>query len=149
MSKEGKDTSFTKIISNGARAGSADAYVSKTKANYTDIGVVTLTGQQWYGPQHRRAEIEMKLLKEYRGKCYGRTALDWVTRWAFHRAGMHRVAIAAFSFNEPAFDWYQSMKFVLEAGRRDAAWYDGKFQDTIELAILEDEWREREKKRQK
>ena len=53
---------------------------------------------------------------------------------------MHRVSIAAFSFNEGAVRLYQRLGFVLEGRTREVAWYNGKYHDTIEMGMLRDEW---------
>ncbi|KAL6886842.1 acyl-CoA N-acyltransferase [Trichoderma evansii] len=51
---------------------------------------------------HRSTTFGILLSEEYRGKGYGEEATKWAVDWAFNYAGVHRIALSSFSFNEPA-----------------------------------------------
>lgn len=93
----------------------------------------------------RRTEISLTILPEYQGQGYGTEALNWVLRWAFQHANMHRVGIGVFDHNVGALRLYKRIGFIQEAKRRDFLWHNGRYCDLIELAILEDEWRAKQK----
>lgn len=48
--------------------------------------------------------------------------------------------------NEGARKLYGKMGFVLEGVQREYVFMDGKFHDTVEFSLLEDEWREKVEK---
>lgn len=56
---------------------------------------------------------------------------------------MHRIGIGAFAWNQDALRLYEKLGFVHEARKRDFFWHDGRYQDLVEMGMLEDEWRER------
>lgn len=87
-------------------------------------------------------DLGINVLKEYQGKGYGTEAIKWAMNWSFRRANMHRVGIGAFGWNTKAIRLYEKLGFVHEARRRDFLWHDGEYHDIIEMAILEDEWRD-------
>lgn len=58
-------------------------------------------------------------------------------------AGLHRMRIGCFSFNEGARRLYEQLGFVLEGRNREAVWKNGAWYDIIDMGMLEGEWRER------
>lgn len=46
------------------------------------------------------------------------------------------------SWNEGAVRLYERLGFVHEGRRRDFFWHDGKYHDSVEMSMLEQEWRE-------
>ncbi|KAF2172406.1 hypothetical protein M409DRAFT_17639 [Zasmidium cellare ATCC 36951] len=114
----------------------------KDKPKPTPIGQITLRGEDIRNQHHRRCEIGINVLREYQGKGYGTEAIKWVLRWGFKRANMHRIGIGAFAWNQDALRLYEKLGFVHEARKRDFFWHDGRYQDLVEMGMLEDEWRE-------
>lgn len=51
---------------------------------------------------HRFTEIGIDIAKPYQGKGYGSEAIEWILEWAFMAAGLHRVAIRCFAYNDGA-----------------------------------------------
>lgn len=92
---------------------------------------------------HRRTEIGINITKPYRGSGYGTEAINWALDWGFRHAGLHRIGIGAFEYNEGACKLYEKMGFKPEGRRRDFFWHDGKWWDLMLFSMLEDEWRER------
>jgi RimJ/RimL family protein N-acetyltransferase len=91
-------------------------------------------------------------LPEYQGKGYGSEAISWALDYAFRRAGLHRVKIAAFEYNAGAVRLYERLGFTPEGRERESCWHEGRFWDLVEFGMLEGEWRamrEREKEAEK
>ena len=62
---------------------------------------------------------------------------------------MHRIELGTGSDNERALHIYEKkLGFVREGLRRKNAWRNGKWRDTIDLAMLEEEWSEMQASKQ-
>lgn len=92
---------------------------------------------------HRKSSIGLGLLPQYQGKGYGSEAIEWVLEWGFNRAGLHRIGIGAFGWNVRAYSLYERLGFVMEGRSREAMFFEGAWHDTVELGMLEHEWRPR------
>lgn len=57
-------------------------------------------------------------------------------------AGLHRIQIIAFSFNDGAMRLYERMGFREEGRQRESMWFNGGWHDTVTYGMLEQEWRE-------
>ncbi|KAL7942626.1 acyl-CoA N-acyltransferase [Trichoderma barbatum] len=89
---------------------------------------------------HRSTAFAIWLLEDYRGKGYGNEATKWAVDWAFNYAGVHRIELSSFSFNEAAIRLWEKVGFKLEGRKRESAWFQRKWFDTIMYSILEQEW---------
>lgn len=105
------------------------------------IGDIHLSPIPSYLAHHRNTTIGIDILPDYQGKGYGSEAINWVLEWAFQIAGVHRVAISAFEWNEGAVRLYGRLGFQLEGRGREAMWYNGRFWDDVQFGMLEHEWR--------
>ncbi|KAF2168981.1 hypothetical protein M409DRAFT_52959 [Zasmidium cellare ATCC 36951] len=114
---------------------------AKEKPKPTPVGVITLRGEPPRTSHHRHCDIGINLLRAYQGQGYGTEAIQWSLRWGFKRANLHRMSIGAFAWNQGAIRLYEKLGFVHEGVRRDFFWHDGRYQDAVDLAMLEDEWR--------
>jgi RimJ/RimL family protein N-acetyltransferase len=70
-------------------------------------------------------------------------ATSWALRFAFQHANMHRVEIGAFGHNTGALRLYEKLGFTVDSRKRDYFWHEGKYWDLVDMAMLEDEWREK------
>jgi RimJ/RimL family protein N-acetyltransferase len=95
---------------------------------------------------HRNCEIGIGMLKEHRGKGYGSEAILWILDWGFRMANMHRIGLECFEWNEGAVKLYKKLGFTLEGRRREFLWFNGRWYDKLNFSMLEDEWRELQKK---
>ncbi|MCJ1291477.1 hypothetical protein MMC34_003021 [Xylographa carneopallida] len=123
-------------------SGSADETVSTEKP--IPIGRIALDAgfaTQTAFARHRSSKIALEILAKYQNKGYGSEAIRWILDWGFRIAGLHRIGIGCFSYNDGARRLYERLGFVLEARQREALWYDGGWHDIIEFAMLEDEWK--------
>ena len=92
---------------------------------------------------HRHNEIAVNIARTYQGQGYGSEAIQWILQWGFRHGGLHRIEIAASSYNTGAVRLYERLGFTVEGRKREHFWHDGKFHDLIELSMLEHEWREK------
>lgn len=122
-----------------------DGTLNGTEAisNPTPVGTIALLGSDPMKAHHRNTSVAVSIASPYQGQGYGSEAIIWALEWAFQHANMHRVSIGAFSWNEGAVKLYQRLGFIVEGRTREAAWYDGRYRDTIEMGMLRDEWREK------
>jgi RimJ/RimL family protein N-acetyltransferase len=104
------------------------------------IGYVKLSPAE---APHRNSMMGIQIIEAEQGKGYGAEAIKWALDWAFQAAGLHRVSIGCFSFNEGARRLYERLGFVVEGRTREVAWKNGGWHDIIEMGMLEGEWRER------
>jgi RimJ/RimL family protein N-acetyltransferase len=113
------------------------------------IGEIHLGSLPAKHAHHRWTEIGIDILPAYQGSGFGSEAIDWALEYAFKQAGMHRVRIRVFEWNEGAVKLYEKLGFTHEGRERESLWWDGKWWDGITMGMLEGEWREREEKKQK
>jgi RimJ/RimL family protein N-acetyltransferase len=109
------------------------------------IGVVELSPSKPSWSHHRESYISIDVAPGHRGKGYGTEALAWVANWAFQIAGLHRLTIETFGYNEGACRLYERVGFVPEGRKRKAVWFNGAWHDFVTFGMLEDEWRDRER----
>lgn len=105
------------------------------------IGVLTLTPPDAARRHHRRALIGLFILDKFQNQGYGGEAIRWCLQWGFERAGLHRIGIECVSWSEGLLRLYQRIGFTVEGRSRDFYWFEGKWWDYYQLAMLEDEWR--------
>lgn len=111
----------------------------------TPIGFICLAS---HGPEnsghHRHAMLGLSLVEAFRGKGYGgeaiNWALDWALDWAFESAGLHRVELGAFSYNDAALQLYRKLGFAEEGRQREAIYQLRAWHDIVLFSMLEHEW---------
>ncbi|PTB41187.1 hypothetical protein M441DRAFT_69605 [Trichoderma asperellum CBS 433.97] len=82
-------------------------------------------------PRHRSKLKKITVLptllsgfpEEYRGKGYGEEATKWAVDWAFNYAGVHRIELWSYSFNETAIRLWGKVGFKLEGRKRENVWF--------------------------
>ncbi len=107
------------------------------------IGGIALKPQNPTRAHHRESYISIDILATHRGKGYGSEAINWVLQWGFQIAGLHRISIESFSYNDGACRLYERLGFVPEGRKRKAIWFNGDWHDYVLFGMLEDEWREK------
>jgi RimJ/RimL family protein N-acetyltransferase len=106
------------------------------------IGYISLQNPPPHMLFHRHTTLGINILAQYQGQGYGSEAILWATEWAFINAGMNRVAIRAFEFNEGARRLYEKLGFKPEGVQRELLWAKGRFWDDYGFAMLAREWHE-------
>ncbi|KAJ5997939.1 hypothetical protein N7499_005664 [Penicillium canescens] len=116
---------------------SSDAEAFKS----TPIGHLSLfnkLGQET--SHHRNLTLGISLAPGFRGKGYGGEAINWGLDWAFRYAGVHRVELYSFSYNENALRLYRKLGFVEEGREREAIYHLRVWHDVVLFSMLEHEW---------
>ena len=75
--------------------------------------------------------------EENRNKGYGAEALELLLNYAFNFQNMHHVNLNVFSFNKRAIKCYEKIGFKTCGIRHEVRFLDGKYQDEIEMEILD------------
>ncbi|HZE98613.1 MAG TPA: GNAT family protein [Planctomycetota bacterium] len=76
------------------------------------------------------------------GKGYGSEAIRLLLGYGFETLGLHRVELHVYANNARGIRCYEGCGFRREGVRRESRWWGGRWWDTYEYAILENEWRE-------
>ncbi|KAF1950518.1 acyl-CoA N-acyltransferase, partial [Byssothecium circinans] len=118
---------------------------TSTSTPVTSIGQIHLKGSSPHLRHHRHTELGLDILPEFQGKGYGSEAIRWALDYAFRRAGLHKVRVRAFEWNEGAIRLYGKLGFKHEGRERECLWHEGRFWDGIQMGMLEDEWRDLQK----
>ncbi|MBS4174102.1 GNAT family protein [Bacillus sp. FJAT-49736] len=96
---------------------------------------------------NRNANIRISIENQVnRGKGYGTEALQLLLEHGFGVLNLHRIELNVFAYNEKAYQVYEKIGFKKEGIQRDALYYDFKYHDSILMAILEEEYKEKYKK---
>jgi RimJ/RimL family protein N-acetyltransferase len=95
----------------------------------------------------RNANLRLALRPGHRGRGFGGEAIQLVLDHAFDEAGLglHRVSLEVLSINPRAFALYESLGFVVEGRLREAHLDGAHWCDAIVMAVLEDDWRSRDR----
>ncbi|KAI0202091.1 putative GNAT family acetyltransferase [Astrocystis sublimbata] len=110
------------------------------------VGILCLKANPPSWAPHRWTDVSIDILRKHQGNGYGNEAISWSLWWAFQMAGLHRVQIQAFSFNTGASKLYERLGFQLEGRIRHHMWFAGQWHDGLIYGILEDEWRDVQRK---
>lgn len=113
------------------------------------VGVITLAEITPHMRAHNFSEIGIDILPEYQGKGYGTEAINWTLEWGFQAAGLHRIAIRAFEYNYGARKLYERLGFKHEGTAREEIWSQGRYWDSYQYAMLEQDWRSMQEAKRK
>lgn len=75
-----------------------------------------------------------------RDRGLGTEAARLVLQHAFEALRLHRVSLEVYAFNPRAQRAYEKVGFVREGVRRDALRFDGRWVDSVLMAVLSPEW---------
>lgn len=75
------------------------------------------------------------------GKGYGTEATRLMVRYAFDTLNLHRVWLHVYEGNERALHVYQKVGFRIEGRLRQSFFRDGRYWDTLTMAVLREEWK--------
>ncbi|KAF7191937.1 putative N-acetyltransferase YnaD [Pseudocercospora fuligena] len=110
------------------------------KSKAVPIGAMHLSPVRSHLGHHRYTEIGIDIIKPYQGQGYGTEAIEWILEWAFETAGMHRVAIQCFEYNEGARRLYERIGFKHEGTSREMLYHRGRWWDDLQFGMLDREW---------
>lgn len=90
---------------------------------------------------NRRAEVGIAIFdREYWGKGFGTDALRLVLEYAFRELELNRVELTTDHDNARAIRSYEKCGFVSEGVLREHRIIEGKPSDSVQMAILRDDW---------
>ena len=107
------------------------------------IGDTGIQGINWV---NRNAETGIVLGEEHRGRGHGSEAAKLILSYCFGTLGLHRVVARVLATNPRSLACHQHVGYRNEGRERHVYFRDGKWIDSMRLAILEHEWRSSQKK---
>jgi RimJ/RimL family protein N-acetyltransferase len=78
--------------------------------------------------------------KEEWGKGYGTEATKLFVDLAFGTLNLHRIWLHVYDYNQRGIHAYEKVGFRREGVLRQSRYHDGRYWDTISMAILRPEW---------
>jgi RimJ/RimL family protein N-acetyltransferase len=88
----------------------------------------------------RNCRIGVTLARERRGGGLGTDVVRSLLDYAFRVLDMHKVGLESLASNESALATWRSCGFVEEGRLREHAWFDGRYDDIVHMAVLRSEW---------
>jgi [ribosomal protein S5]-alanine N-acetyltransferase len=103
---------------------------------------IGVTGLHRFDVRNRHALFGISVgEKSAWGKGYGTEATRLMVRHAFDTLNLNRVWLHVYEYNERAVRVYQKVGFQIEGRMRQDTFRDGRYWDTIMMAVLRGEWR--------
>lgn len=107
-----------------------------------DDRLVGGTGLHKVDARNRHAEFGIFLGdKSVWGKGHGTEATRLVVRHAFETLNLNRVWLHVYEYNEAGLRVYQKVGFRTEGRLRQDTFRDGRYWDTLVMAVLREEWK--------
>ncbi|KAE8398803.1 acyl-CoA N-acyltransferase [Aspergillus pseudonomiae] len=91
-----------------------------TQEMWTSIGIIALKKSKPGHGHHRKSSISIDIAKPYQNQGYGSEAIQWAVDWGFRKAGLHRIAVEAFSYNQGSTRLDERLGFTFEGRQREA-----------------------------
>lgn len=89
----------------------------------------------------RKAELGIVIGdKSQWDKGYGTEAVRVLVDWAFGTLNLNRVELAVYARNARAQRAYTKAGLVVEGTLRQASYYNGRYDDVIQMAVLRQDW---------
>lgn len=92
------------------------------------------------GEKNRDATVGLALQKKFWGNGYGKEAVEWMVQMGIKTLGLHRISLDVFASNQRAVAVYKKCGFLQEGVRRKALWRQGKWEDVMNMAILDEDY---------
>jgi len=90
----------------------------------------------------RKAELGILIGdKTYWDRGYGTDTIRTLLHHAFESLNLNRISLQVFESNPRAIKVYKRVGFTAEGRLREARFSQGRYEDTIIMSILRDEWR--------
>ncbi len=119
----------------------SNAFVYKAVDTETGdtIGHISLGGLSWKNRSARITRVLVAKTAERRGFCQYMTKA--VLKIGFEELGLHRIGLGVYDNNPGAIQCYKKCGMKIEGVSKDILWFNNEFLSMVEMAILEDEWR--------
>ncbi|MFD2370543.1 GNAT family N-acetyltransferase [Brevibacillus sp. GCM10020057] len=93
---------------------------------------------------NRNAYIRISIENsDNQGKGFGSEAMRLMLDYGFGILNLHRIELNVFAFNERAIKAYEKLGFQREGVQRQALYYNHAYHDSILMAMLAEEYREK------
>jgi RimJ/RimL family protein N-acetyltransferase len=96
------------------------------------IGICGLHAIDQY---QQRADVGIRIGKEFWGKGYGQDAVRTVVDYGFRHLNLVKISLQVLADDERAVGAYLKAGFVEEGRLRDHTWYDGARRDELVMAV--------------
>jgi len=134
LSLSGQDAWFEDLL----RRQDKKLFIIESKQE-TAVGTVGFDHIDW---KNQKAEFgNMLVAKEHRGQGFASDATKTALRFGFDHMNLNRIYLEVYAWNEGAVRLYQKCGFQVEGALRQAYYSEGKFNDTVLMAIVRDQWR--------
>ncbi|KAI0059547.1 acyl-CoA N-acyltransferase [Artomyces pyxidatus] len=110
------------------------AFDKETDAFVGQVSLMTMSAR------NRGGNLGIALTKEWRGKGIGTEIVQWMTAYGFKELGLHRVSLGLVESNVRALAVYKKIGYKIEGRAREACWLNGKWENLVDMSILEQEW---------
>ena len=88
--------------------------------------------------KNRMAKLAIMIGKPYRGRGYGKEAMELLCDFCFREMNLHKLRVSVFAFNEAAVRCYLSCGFREEGRLEKELWRDGAYRDVLILSRFAD-----------
>ena len=78
--------------------------------------------------------------KQFRGKGIAEDMITKLIELAFNELNLRRIELNVYTYNIPAYKYYEKLGFVREGMKRKVKEYNGEFWVGYFYALLKDEW---------
>lgn len=103
------------------------------------VGTIGFDHIDW---KNQKAEFGNMLVdKGHRGCGYASDATRTALRFGFEQMNLNRIYLEVYAWNQEAVQLYQKSGFKIEGVLQQAYFTEGKFNDTVLMAIVRDDWR--------
>ena len=80
------------------------------------------------------------IIADKKGVGYGRESLNTLLKWSFEVRKFHRAWLDCKTYNERALHLYETCGFIREGISRECIFFNGVYEDLINLSILDREY---------
>jgi ribosomal-protein-alanine N-acetyltransferase len=103
--------------------------------------LIGTTGLHHFDNRNRQAMFGISIGdKNAWGQGYGKEATRLMVQHAFQTLNLNRVWLHVYEYNERAIHLYQKLGFRTEGRLRQDNFRDGRYWDTLVMAVLREEW---------
>jgi len=108
--------------------------------------LIGATGLHRLDGKNRRASFGIFIGEKAEwGKGYGTEVTTLMTGYAFETLNLNRVWLHVYEYNERGIRAYEKVGFTREGVLRQDRYHEGRYWDTITMAILREEWEARKR----
>ncbi|KAH9480464.1 Spermidine N(1)-acetyltransferase [Psilocybe cubensis] len=90
--------------------------------------------------KNRDVNFGIGLVPDVWGQGYVSEVTEFLVDYAFKNLAIHRISLGVLDSNLGAIKLYKRIGCVEEGRKRQSNFFDGKWQDSIHMGILESEW---------